>query len=232
MYRARLSSAQDLPSQIGVKLLSLECPLEGLTPHQILENLKHDWKAAVVSAIFSVNELSANLWIPEKSFGGPSVWKGEKGVSMWFSRLRLWVSVGSGTTVTYALQLFVFFHGSKERLYLLRIDLVNLRLWSEHDTNQSDCLLQNTYTNAEKLLTAAEELAQTGECNADEIYSVAHELESHVTSFAARVEQRRRRLDLAVHFYTQEKEVGHQPSLCHVMVMICYVNLRVTDMWY
>ncbi|RZF34081.1 hypothetical protein LSTR_LSTR011651 [Laodelphax striatellus] len=64
----------------------------------------------------------------------------------------------------------------------------------------------NTYTNAEKLLTAAEELAQTGECNADEIYSVAHELESHVTSFAARVEQRRRRLDLAVLFYTHQKE--------------------------
>ena len=30
--------------------------------------------------------------------------------------------------------------------------------------------LQNTYTNAEKLLAAAEELAQTGECNADDIY--------------------------------------------------------------
>ncbi|XP_066996303.2 kalirin [Anabrus simplex] len=67
---------------------------------------------------------------------------------------------------------------------------------------------QNTYTNAEKLLTAAEELAQTGECNADEIYSVAHELESHVTSFAARVEQRRRRLDLAVLFYTHDKELS------------------------
>ncbi|XP_049828356.1 kalirin isoform X4 [Schistocerca gregaria] len=67
---------------------------------------------------------------------------------------------------------------------------------------------QNTYTNAEKLLTAAEELAQTGECNADEIYSVARELESHVTSFAARVEQRRRRLDLAVLFYTHEKELS------------------------
>ncbi|XP_075229474.1 trio Rho guanine nucleotide exchange factor isoform X4 [Lycorma delicatula] len=66
---------------------------------------------------------------------------------------------------------------------------------------------QNTYTNAEKLLTAAEELAQTGECNAEEIYSVAHELESHVTSFAARVEQRRRRLDLAVLFYNHQKEL-------------------------
>ncbi|KAG8272548.1 hypothetical protein J6590_039257 [Homalodisca vitripennis] len=73
------------------------------------------------------------------------------------------------------------------------------------DNARFNCV-SNTYTNAEKLLTAAEELAQTGECNADEIYSVAHELESHVTSFAARVDQRRRRLDLAVHFYTQEKE--------------------------
>lgn len=36
--------------------------------------------------------------------------------------------------------------------------------------------LQNTYTNAEKLLAAAAELAQTGECNADDIYSVAHQL--------------------------------------------------------
>lgn len=68
-------------------------------------------------------------------------------------------------------------------------------------------LFQNTYTNAEKLLAAAEELAHTGECDADDIYSVAHELEAHVASFAARVEQRRRRLDLAVIFYTHEKEV-------------------------
>lgn len=36
---------------------------------------------------------------------------------------------------------------------------------------------------------------------------MAHELEAHVTSFAARVEQRRRRLDLAVLFYTHEKEL-------------------------
>nr|XP_050856802.1 kalirin isoform X4 [Vespula vulgaris] len=67
---------------------------------------------------------------------------------------------------------------------------------------------QNTYTNATKLLTAAEELAHTGECAADEIYAVAQELESHVSRFAARVEQRRRRLDLAVVFYTHEKELS------------------------
>uniref|UniRef100_A0A1Y1LT27 Uncharacterized protein n=2 Tax=Photinus pyralis TaxID=7054 RepID=A0A1Y1LT27_PHOPY len=69
-------------------------------------------------------------------------------------------------------------------------------------------VVQNTYTNADKLLAAAEELAHTGECDADEIYTVAHELEAHVTSFAARVEQRRRRLDLAVLFYTHEKELS------------------------
>lgn len=57
------------------------------------------------------------------------------------------------------------------------------------------------------MLTAAEELAHTGECAPDEIYAVAQELETHVSSFAARVEQRRRRLDLAVVFYTHEKEV-------------------------
>nr|XP_012140243.1 PREDICTED: triple functional domain protein isoform X5 [Megachile rotundata] len=67
---------------------------------------------------------------------------------------------------------------------------------------------QNTYTNATKLLTAAQELAHTGECAADEIYAVAQELEAHVSSFAARVEQRRRRLDLAVVFYTHEKELS------------------------
>ncbi|XP_059472379.1 kalirin isoform X2 [Neocloeon triangulifer] len=65
---------------------------------------------------------------------------------------------------------------------------------------------QNTYTNAEKLLTAAEELAQTGECKADEIYSVARQLETRVASFAARVEERRHRLDLAVAFYQKDKE--------------------------
>ncbi|XP_052122184.1 kalirin isoform X6 [Frankliniella occidentalis] len=67
---------------------------------------------------------------------------------------------------------------------------------------------QNTYTNAEKLLTAAEELARTGECDVNEIYAVARELESHVTSFAARVDQRRRRLDLAAKFYSHRDELA------------------------
>ncbi|GIY93513.1 triple functional domain protein [Caerostris extrusa] len=70
-----------------------------------------------------------------------------------------------------------------------------------------ETVAQNTYTNAEKLLAAAEELAQTGECNAEEIYGVAQELEGHITSFAARVDQRRNLLDLAVMFFTHENEL-------------------------
>lgn len=66
---------------------------------------------------------------------------------------------------------------------------------------------QNTYSNAEKLLTAADDLARAGEVIPNEIYSVTRELETHVTSFANRVEQRRRRLELAVMFYTNEKEI-------------------------
>nr|CAD7567562.1 unnamed protein product [Timema californicum] len=96
-------------------------------------------------------------------------------------------------------------------------------------------LLQNTYTNAEKLLTAAEELAQTGECNADEIYSVAHELESHVTSFAARVEQRRRRLDLTVLFYNREKEVSltgvYPPTFLANIYYMCMLSCAQLSSW-
>ena len=74
-----------------------------------------------------------------------------------------------------------------------------------HETFEG--VVQNTYTNAEKLLAAAAELAQTGECNAEDIYSVAHELESHISSFAQRVEQRRRLLELSVLFYSHTEEL-------------------------
>ncbi|XP_061719490.1 kalirin isoform X1 [Cydia pomonella] len=66
---------------------------------------------------------------------------------------------------------------------------------------------QNTYTNADKLLAAAEELARSGECDPEEVLGVARELEAHVAAFAARVDRRRRRLDLAVLLYTHEKEL-------------------------
>lgn len=39
------------------------------------------------------------------------------------------------------------------------------------------CVCQNTYTNAEKLLEAADQLAQSGECEEEEIYQAARDLE-------------------------------------------------------
>lgn len=68
-------------------------------------------------------------------------------------------------------------------------------------------LLQNTYTNADKLLEAAEQLAQTGECDPEEIYQAAHQLEDRIQDFVRRVEQRKVLLDMSVAFHTHVKEV-------------------------
>lgn len=68
-------------------------------------------------------------------------------------------------------------------------------------------MLQNTYTNADKLLEAAEQLAQTGECDPEEIYQAAHQLEDRIQDFVRRVEQRKVLLDMSVAFHTHVKEV-------------------------
>ncbi|MGH0127675.1 UNVERIFIED_CONTAM: hypothetical protein FKN15_009559 [Acipenser sinensis] len=66
---------------------------------------------------------------------------------------------------------------------------------------------QNTYTNADKLLEAAEQLAQTGECDPEEIYQAAHQLEDRIQDFVRRVEQRKVLLDMSVSFHTHVKEI-------------------------
>ncbi|RXN26494.1 triple functional domain isoform X4 [Labeo rohita] len=66
---------------------------------------------------------------------------------------------------------------------------------------------QNTYTNADKLLEAAEQLAQTGECDPEEIYQAAHQLEDRIQDFVRRVEQRKVLLDMSVAFHTHVKEI-------------------------
>ena len=71
-----------------------------------------------------------------------------------------------------------------------------------------EAVAANTYTNAEKLLIAAEEFAQTGECNADEIYAVAQRLEQNISKFAKRVERRRYTLQLAVLFYKHAADLN------------------------
>lgn len=80
-----------------------------------------------------------------------------------------------------------------------------------HYTKQRKCFslpLQNTYTNADKLLEAAEQLAQTGECDPEEIYKAARHLEVRIQDFVRRVEHRKLLLDMSVSFHTHTKEVG------------------------
>ncbi len=68
--------------------------------------------------------------------------------------------------------------------------------------------LQNTFTNADRLLETADQLAQTGECNPDDIYQVAKALEQKVRNFVARLECRKSLLDMSVSFHTHAKEVS------------------------
>ncbi|KAM4602116.1 kalirin-like [Polymixia lowei] len=79
-------------------------------------------------------------------------------------------------------------------------------LQKRHDDFQQ--VAQNTYTNAEKLLEAAGQLAQSGECEEGEIYQAATDLEHRMQVFIQRVEQRKLLLDLAVSFYTHTKELS------------------------
>lgn len=59
------------------------------------------------------------------------------------------------------------------------------------------------------MLEAAEQLAQTGECDPEEIYQAAHQLEDRIQDFVRRVEQRKILLDMSVSFHTHVKEVMH-----------------------
>ena len=77
---------------------------------------------------------------------------------------------------------------------------------------------QNTYTNADKLLEAAEQLAQTGECDPEEIYQAAHQLEDRIQDFVRRVEQRKVLLDMSVAFHTHVKEVCISSPLLSTLI--------------
>ncbi|CAG2201071.1 TRIO [Mytilus edulis] len=70
-----------------------------------------------------------------------------------------------------------------------------------------ETVAQNTVTNADKLLAAADELAQTGECDPEEIYREAQELEARMASFITALERRRVTLDMTVFFYTHVHEL-------------------------
>ena len=71
-----------------------------------------------------------------------------------------------------------------------------------------EAVASNTYLNGEKLLLAAGEFAETGECDPEEIYRVARQLDQRVRSFAEKVERRRQVLNLAAMFFTHEREIS------------------------
>ncbi|KAH3753807.1 hypothetical protein DPMN_188457, partial [Dreissena polymorpha] len=75
-----------------------------------------------------------------------------------------------------------------------------------------ESVAKNTITNAEKLLAAADELAQTGECDPKEIYNEAHELEERMSSFLAALARRRSALDMTVSFHS------------HVHALTCWLE--------
>ncbi|KAK6165753.1 hypothetical protein SNE40_022615 [Patella caerulea] len=70
-----------------------------------------------------------------------------------------------------------------------------------------ESVARNTITNAEKLLAAADELAQTGECDPKEIYGEAHELEERMHNFLTQLEHRKAIIDMTVAFYTHVHEL-------------------------
>ncbi|XP_070570002.1 kalirin-like isoform X4 [Ptychodera flava] len=79
-------------------------------------------------------------------------------------------------------------------------------LQKRHEDFES--VAQNTYTNANKLLEAADKLAQSGECAPEEIFQVAHVLEERIHDFVERVDRRRQLLDMSVSFHTHAKELN------------------------
>lgn len=76
------------------------------------------------------------------------------------------------------------------------------------------------------MLAAADELAQTGECDATEIYSEAHELEQRMHGFLTALQRRRAVLDLTVIFYSHVHEVCKSFRI-YVSVDVAMRNLNV-----
>ncbi|KAL8612455.1 hypothetical protein ACOMHN_058583 [Nucella lapillus] len=84
-----------------------------------------------------------------------------------------------------------------------------------------ESVARNTITNAEKLLAAADELAQTGECDPKEIYGEAHELEQRMHNFLSALERRRGILDMTVAFYTHVHELTNWLEDLHGELQSC-----------
>ncbi|XP_052674047.1 kalirin-like isoform X2 [Crassostrea angulata] len=70
-----------------------------------------------------------------------------------------------------------------------------------------ETVAKNTITNADKLLSAADELAHTGECDPKEIYREAQDLQQRMGNFLTALERRKATIQMAVDFYTHVHEL-------------------------
>ncbi|KAL1235244.1 Kalirin [Trichinella spiralis] len=77
----------------------------------------------------------------------------------------------------------------------------------QRSQQQFEDVAKNTYTNADKLLVAAQDLATGGELHPDQICSTAQQLHSRISVFAKRVQARRNLLNYAVLFHTHYNEI-------------------------
>lgn len=71
-----------------------------------------------------------------------------------------------------------------------------------------DKVAQNTYTNAGKLLSAADELVQSTNCDSRGMCQLARDLDKRIQQFANKVEQRKRFLNSVVSFYGDEVQAS------------------------
>lgn len=74
-------------------------------------------------------------------------------------------------------------------------------------------------------MAAADELAQTGECDPKEIYNEAQELEERMSSFLAALARRRSSLDMTVSFYSHVHAVSILHSALAVYKFYIYMNV-------
>ncbi|KRX93395.1 Triple functional domain protein [Trichinella pseudospiralis] len=77
----------------------------------------------------------------------------------------------------------------------------------QRSQQQFEDVAKNTYTNADKLLVAAQDLATGGELHPDQICATAQQLHSRISVFAKRVQARRNLLNYAVLFHTHYNEI-------------------------
>ena len=84
-------------------------------------------------------------------------------------------------------------------------------LLDEHKSFESNLKAMNSTTG--KLLRSSEDLASSGQCDPEQIRSVADQLEERMHNFVAQSERRREQLEMSVAFQKTVEGVGGRSGL-------------------